>query len=273
MLAVADGEGRNGVWLAERGLDVVSVDGSGVGLAKARALAHRRGVSLQTVLADLALWEWESEAYDVVVAIFVQFAPPDLRKTMFEGFHTCLKPGGILVMQGYRVEQLRYGTGGPPHADHLYTRDLLIRSFGHWEIRHLQEHDSVIEEGAGHSGMSALIDLVAEKARHDILPLPSVEAAQADLRIAARTSVCSQAGSLAAERTSYRPRNADAIQSSTSVSRSASPSRNRVITKWSTPDSESNSPLSGATASMQLIITSDGIRSSSSPAIMSTRPA
>jgi len=187
-LAVADGEGRNGVWLAERGLDVVSVDASAVGLAKARALACRRGVSLRTVLADLAEWEWEPDAYDVVVAIFVQFAPPDLRRKMFEGFHTCLKPGGLLIMQGYRIEQIGYGTGGPPHAEHLYTKDLLIRSFGHWEIRHLREHDSVIEEGAGHSGMSALIDFVAEKVQQDILRLPSKDGMQADLRIAGQAT-------------------------------------------------------------------------------------
>ena len=79
-LAVADGEGRNGVWLSERGLDVVSIDASTVGLAKARELARRRGVTLETVLADLAEWEWEPEAYDLVVAIFVQFAPPELRR-------------------------------------------------------------------------------------------------------------------------------------------------------------------------------------------------
>ncbi|GAA4184584.1 SAM-dependent methyltransferase [Shinella granuli] len=187
-LAVADGEGRNGVWLAERGLDVVSIDASTVGLAKARELARRRGVTLETVLADLAEWEWEPEAYDLVVAIFVQFAPPELRRIMFEGFHTCLRPGGLLIMQGYRVEQLGYGTGGPPHADHLYTQDLLIRSFGHWEIRHLRAHDSAIEEGVGHSGMSALIDLVAEKARHDALPLPAIGAEHAELRVAAQAS-------------------------------------------------------------------------------------
>ena len=162
-LAVADGEGRNGVWLAGHGLDVVSIDASAVGLAKARDLALRRGVALQTMLADLADFEWQPESFDLVVAIFVQFAPPDLRRKLFEGFHTCLKPGGLLIMQGYRVEQLGYGTGGPPQADHLYTQELLARSFRHWEILHLHTHDSVIEEGAGHSGMSALIDLVAEK--------------------------------------------------------------------------------------------------------------
>ncbi|PZR94717.1 MAG: SAM-dependent methyltransferase [Stutzerimonas stutzeri] len=185
-LAVADGEGRNGVWLAEQGLDVVSIDASTVGLAKARELARQRGVGLQTMHAELAEWDWEPETYDLVVAIFVQFAPPELRQTMFEGFHTCLKPGGLLIMQGYRVEQIGYGTGGPPQAERLYTQDLLIRSFGHWEIRHLLSHDSVIEEGAGHSGMSALIDLVAEKARHDILPLPNFGMDHADLQVAAR---------------------------------------------------------------------------------------
>ncbi|MCL6655496.1 SAM-dependent methyltransferase [Agrobacterium rubi] len=162
-LAVADGEGRNGVWLAEKGLDVLSIDASTVGLTKARELSRRRGVSLQTLSVELAEWKWEPGAYDLVVAIFVQFAPPELRRSMFEGFHTCLKPGGLLVMQGYRVEQLGYGTGGPPQAGHLYTQDLLIRSFGQWHIRHLRTHDSIIEEGAGHTGMSALIDLVAEK--------------------------------------------------------------------------------------------------------------
>lgn len=162
-LAVADGEGRNGVWLAERGLDVVAMDASTVGLAKARDLAVRRGVRLTTIHADMAGWSWEADAFDVVAAIFVQFAPPPLRQTMFEGFHKTVKPGGLLIMQGYRVEQLGYGTGGPKLAEHLYTRGLLETSFRNWEILHLHEHDSAITEGEGHSGMSALIDLVARK--------------------------------------------------------------------------------------------------------------
>lgn len=84
---------------------------------------------------------------------------------MFDGVHNCLKAGGLLIIQGYRVEQFHYGTDGPPNVENLYTKDLLIWAFGHWEIRHLCEHDSVLKEGAGHSGMSALIDLVAEKAK------------------------------------------------------------------------------------------------------------
>lgn len=170
-LAVADGEGRNGVWLAEQGLEVVALDASSIGLNKSRELATRRGVTLTTVQADLAVWEWESERYDAVIAIFIQFAAPTLRNRMFEGFHTSLKPGGLLVMQGYRVEQLSYGTGGPPHAEQLYTRELLLRSFAHWSILHLEEHDGPLREGDGHSGMSALIDLVAQKPIGDGLPL------------------------------------------------------------------------------------------------------
>ncbi|MBN9245011.1 MAG: class I SAM-dependent methyltransferase [Mesorhizobium sp.] len=163
VLAVADGEGRNGVWLAEQALEVVAVDASSVGLQKSRELAAKRGVMLTTVKADLAVWEWEAERYDVVIAIFIQFAAPMLRDRMFEGFYTALKPGGSLIMQGYRVEQLRYGTGGPPDAKQLYTSELLLSAFAHWEICYLKEHDGPVDEGAGHSGMSALIDLVARK--------------------------------------------------------------------------------------------------------------
>lgn len=162
-LAVADGEGRNGVWLAEQGLDVVAVDASSVGLQKSRELAGSRGVTLTTVKADLSAWDWKAEQYDIVIAIFIQFAAPTLRDRMFEGFYTALKPGGTLIMQGYRVEQMRYGTGGPPDAERLYSRELLRHAFARWDISHLEEHDSLLDEGAGHSGMSALIDLVARK--------------------------------------------------------------------------------------------------------------
>jgi hypothetical protein len=91
--------------------------------------------------------EWRPDDFDVVVAIFMQFA--GLAQQNVRRFHSCLKPGGLLIMQGYRVEQFHYGTGGPPNVENLYTKDLLIRAFGHWEIRHLREHDSVLSEGAG----------------------------------------------------------------------------------------------------------------------------
>ncbi len=162
-LAVADGEGRNGVWLARQGLEVTSVDISPVGQAKARALAKEAGVALEVVEADLGNWAWPAAAYDVVAAIFIQFAPPPVRAKIFEGMKRALKPGGLLILEGYRPKQLDYGTGGPGVADNMYTRELLESAFGDMEIVHLAEYDAVIEEGTGHKGMSALIDLVARK--------------------------------------------------------------------------------------------------------------
>lgn len=162
-LCVADGEGRNGVWLAGRGLDVLSFDLSATGLAKARRLAAERGVALATDVADITGWHWEEARFDVVAAIFVQFAGPELRARMFEGMRRTLKPGGLLILQGYRPEQLAYATGGPSEAENLYTEALLRDAFGGMEWLHFSSHDEHVDEGHGHVGMSALIDLVARK--------------------------------------------------------------------------------------------------------------
>src|SRR5262245_5691307 len=162
-LALADGEGRNGVWLAERGLDVLSLDFSSNALKKARALAAARGVSLRIELADLSLWEWPNAEFDANVAIFIQFAAPPFREKIFAGIKRALKPGGLLLMQGYRPEQLNYRTGGPSQVENLYTRALLEAAFGDFASVEIREHDSVVDEGAGHAGMSALIDLVGRK--------------------------------------------------------------------------------------------------------------
>ena len=162
-LAVADGEGRNGVWLAEHGLQVLSVENSAVGLNKARKLAGQRGVKIDFEQADLAQWQWGENRFDAVVAIFIQFAPPGMREQMFADIKRCLKPGGLLLLQGYTPRQLEYKTGGPSQAENLYTEAMLHKEFADMEILHLLEHDSVINEGVGHSGKSALIDLVARK--------------------------------------------------------------------------------------------------------------
>lgn len=162
-LSLAEGEGRNAVWLAQQGLTVTAVDASAVGLAKAGRLAAARGVSITPVVADLATWTFPAAAFDVVVAIFIQFAPPALRDRLFAGMIAALRPGGLLLLQGYRTEQLRYGTGGPKSAELLYTTDLLRRSFAPLAIERLEAHDDEIVEGQGHNGMSALVDLVARK--------------------------------------------------------------------------------------------------------------
>ena len=162
-LAIADGEGRNGVWLAERGLEVLSLDFSPEALAKARRLAAERKVRLELQKADLALWPWPEARFEVAVAIFIQFADPALRSIIFAGLKKCLKPGGLLLLHGYRPEQLEYKTGGPPYVENLYTEEMLRASFADMELLELSTYDEAIHEGRGHAGMSALIDLVARK--------------------------------------------------------------------------------------------------------------
>jgi cyclopropane fatty-acyl-phospholipid synthase-like methyltransferase len=162
-LVPADGEGRNGVWLARQGLDVTSLDFSPAAQEKARKLAARFGVQLRTELADLRAWRGEPGRYDIVAAIMIQFARSPEREAIFAKLTAALKPGGLLLLQGYRPEQLAYKTGGPPTVENMYTEELLRCVFADMKILHLRAHDDAIAEGAGHSGMSALIDMVAEK--------------------------------------------------------------------------------------------------------------
>jgi 2-polyprenyl-3-methyl-5-hydroxy-6-metoxy-1,4-benzoquinol methylase len=162
-LAVADGEGRNGVWLAQQGLDVLSVDSSPVALEKAKKLSNQRGVAVKFEQADLLQWDWGEERFDVVVAIFIQFVTSPLREKIFASIKHSLRPGGVLLLQGYTPRQLEFKTGGPSQAENLYTVALLSEEFADMEILHLCEHDDIIREGSGHSGMSALIDMLARK--------------------------------------------------------------------------------------------------------------
>jgi len=162
-LAVADGEGRNGVWLAEQGLQVHSVDSSGVALSKARQLALQRGVQLNFEQVDLLQWDWGENRYDVVAAVFIQFAAPLQRAQIFENIRRCLKPGGLLLLHGYSPRQLEYGTGGPSQIENLYTEEMLQIAFSGWETLSLRAYDEHIDEGIGHSGISALLDLVSRK--------------------------------------------------------------------------------------------------------------
>lgn len=162
-LAVADGEGRNSVFLAEQGLAVTAMDASPVGLAKAERLAEQRGVSVEYQLADITAWPWDRQSYDVVAAIFIQFLSPADRALVFDGMITALRPGGLLLLHGYRPKQLEYGTGGPPIEENLYTEALLADAFSGLEIQRLVSYDTAIAEGTGHVGMSALIDLIATK--------------------------------------------------------------------------------------------------------------
>lgn len=162
-LAVADGEGRNSVFMAEHGVAVTAMEMSPVAIAKAKALADERGVTVAHREADILSWDWEPEAYDLVVGIFIQFTPPAERARVFEGMIRTVKPGGLILLHGYTPKQLDFGTGGPRAVENLYTEDLLREAFAGLEFLELQSYEVEIDEGPGHSGMSALIDMVARK--------------------------------------------------------------------------------------------------------------
>jgi 2-polyprenyl-3-methyl-5-hydroxy-6-metoxy-1,4-benzoquinol methylase len=163
ILSVADGEGRNSVWLAQQGFQVEAFDVAARAVEKAQAFAQRQGVSVNFAVADVDGFAWPKAAYDGVAAIFVQFADPDTRARLFERIMRSLKPGGVLVLQGYTPKQLDYRTGGPRILSHLYTRDLLESAFSELSIIELLEYEAEVREGQGHSGQSALIGLVARR--------------------------------------------------------------------------------------------------------------
>ena len=162
-LAVADGEGRNGIWLAEQGLDVLSIDFSPTAQEKARALAKQRGVSLTIAPADVHAWDYPDAAFDVVVEIFTQFSSPAERAKKWAGMRKALKPGGLLIIQGYTPKQLQYGTGGPKQVENLYTRAMLEAAFGDLRDVTIVEEELEIHEGTSHGGMSAVINLTARR--------------------------------------------------------------------------------------------------------------
>mgnify|MGYP002387235705 FL=1 len=163
VLSVADGEGRNSVWLAEQGCAVTATEISPVALEKAAKLARGRHVVVYFVQADIFDWTWPNEAFDAVVGIFIQFAGPAERPRQLAGMKQAVKPGGLLFLQGYTPKQLGYRTGGPSAVENLYTEVLLRETFADWEIVLLHEHEDLVEEGSAHAGRSALIDLVARK--------------------------------------------------------------------------------------------------------------
>lgn len=162
VLCVADGEGRNSVFLAGLGHAVTAFDASGVAVEKARKLAQEAGVAADFNVSGIEDWDW-SRPFDAVVGIFIQFVGPDMRATLFEDMARAVRPGGLLVLHGYAPRQVENGTGGPPQRENMYTEDLLADAFAGWEILRSADYDAIIDEGPGHSGQSALIDFIARK--------------------------------------------------------------------------------------------------------------
>jgi SAM-dependent methyltransferase len=166
-LSVADGEGRNSVWLAEQGLKVIAVEISPIAVAKARKLAAGRGVAVHFMVADLLALDWPPAAlenkFDWVVGIFIQFASPNERLRQFAAMKRATRAGGGILLHGYTPRQLEYKTGGPSAGENLYTPEILRAGFSDWTIEELVEYEGDIAEGSGHRGHSALIGMVARK--------------------------------------------------------------------------------------------------------------
>jgi len=166
-LSVADGEGRNSVWLAQQGLDVTAVEISPVGVEKAKRMAAGCGAEVRFIVADMLASDWPPAefvaAFDWVVGIFIQFVGPTQRERQFAALKRATRPGGCILLQGYTPKQLEYRTGGPSAVENLYTAELLRAAFADWTIDELVEYEDDIAEGIGHKGRSALIGLVARK--------------------------------------------------------------------------------------------------------------
>ena len=142
---------------------MLSIDFSPVAQAKARTLAQDRDVSVQFELVDLDRFAWPEAAFDLIVDIFTQFSNPQARKRKFAGERYALKPGGLLLIEGYRPEQIAYATGGPSQPENLYTHALLAEEFADFKNVRIESHDIELAEGTAHAGMSAIIDFVGWK--------------------------------------------------------------------------------------------------------------
>ena len=162
VLCLAEGEGRNAVFLAEQGFNVTAVDQSAVGLAKARRLANQRGVEINTVVADLAEFVLESNAWDGIVSIFAHM-PAQARAHIHREVVRGLRPGGVLVLEAYRPEQLQYKTGVPPAAEMMMDLDGLHTELAGLDFELAAETVRDIQEGPLHHGRGAVVEILARK--------------------------------------------------------------------------------------------------------------
>lgn len=165
VLCLCEGEGRNGVFLSERGFSVTGVDGSAKGLEKAQALAAQRGVTIETIVTDLAHFEIEPSSWDGIVSIFAHL-PPLLRQRIHQQAVEGLRPGGAFVLEAYTPAQVGRGTGGPQQEELTMPLAMLLQELAGltFEIGHERERD--VQEGAFHSGTSAVVQVLAYKSAH-----------------------------------------------------------------------------------------------------------
>jgi len=161
-LCLADGEGRNGVYLAGLGHRVTSVDLTQAGMAKAAALAGERGVDLTTVVADLADYDLGEDRWDLIVSIFAH-TPPPIRARVHGAIAAALRPGGSFVLEAYTPDQIGRGTGGPPVPELTMTLDGVRDELAGLTIEHGRELLRPVVEGRGHTGDGAVVQIIAKR--------------------------------------------------------------------------------------------------------------
>lgn len=162
VLSIAEGEGRNAVFMAQQGLQVLGVDSSKVGLEKAQKLAAEKGVRIETQVVDLAEYTPALAGFDGAVSIFAHL-PPQLRKAVHQKVEEALKPGGIVVLEGYSKEQLNNDTGGPKNIDMLFSLEDIQADFPNCEVLLGQTIEREVIEGSGHTGLASVVQFVAKK--------------------------------------------------------------------------------------------------------------
>ena len=161
-LCLAEGEGRNAVFLAKRGHDVTAIDLSIVGLEKANRLAAEQQVSIETIHSDLEDFRIAQDGWDAIISIFAHLPPP-LRQRVHREVVAGLRPGGIFLLEAYTPEQLNYGTGGPPVEEMMMTLESLEEELRGLEWLHAQELVRDVREGEFHHGTGAVVQLIGRK--------------------------------------------------------------------------------------------------------------
>jgi len=162
VLCLAEGEGRNAVFLAKQGYSVTAVDASQVGLQKAEKLAEEHGVSIELVHADLTDFDMGENRWDGIVSIFFPL-PSALRKELHKKVVAGLKPGGVFLVEAYTPDQLRHGTGGGNSADTMTTKESLSLELDGLKFKHLIELERDVVEGIYHTGLGAVVQAIAIK--------------------------------------------------------------------------------------------------------------
>lgn len=162
LLLPAEGEGRNAVYAAQKGWDVLAFDYSEAGRDKAVRLAEQRGVTISYLLTEAEMFDTEPGCLDTVALIYAHF-PPALRRRLHQKAVQWLKPGGVLLLEAFHPKQLAYTSGGPKDVAMLYTTDMLREDFKQLRIDLLEEREVILEEGAHHSGAGYVTRLVATK--------------------------------------------------------------------------------------------------------------